>query len=133
MFLGNRGYDATMLADVPPGFRTAISEARFAAALPVDRAQALAALAEIDDPRERGVDTLQCVSCHVSTPLSGLRAGAANRYTSQYDLSIDGGASRATNQSLRAFGWLLDQPMISQRVVNESAQVLTELAACPAP
>jgi hypothetical protein len=132
VFLADRGYEATMLADVPAGFATVISNAQFSAASQTDRDRAVSALAEIDNPLARSLDTLQCLSCHVSTPLSGMRTGTASgTYTSPYDLSIDGGGSRTNELSLRAFGWRLDQPMISHRVANETAQVLSELAACP--
>jgi hypothetical protein len=30
---------------------------------------------------------------------------------------------------LRAFGWVFREPAISQRVINETAQVLTEIEA----
>ena len=51
------------------------------------------------------------------------------RYTSQFDLSISSGQSAQTMSTLRAPGYLRTQPMISQRVVNETAQVLTEIEA----
>jgi CTP:molybdopterin cytidylyltransferase MocA len=92
-------------------------------------------LSEVNNPLLRSVDTLQCVACHTATRLIELRrdggsVAQAGRYQSGYNLSLDAGASPANTGSLRAFGWFGDQPMISQRVVNDTAQVLTELAQC---
>lgn len=129
VFLGVNGYQATVLADVPAGFALSLDESGFGAASEANRLQALNALAEINDPVSRNVDTLQCVSCHVTTVLARLRADGGvlpPRFTSPYDLSTDGGESARRTGSLRAFGWLGDTPMISQRVVNESAHVLAE-------
>jgi hypothetical protein len=47
-------------------------------------------------------------------------------YKSKRDLGLRGQAT-LTPSSLRAFGWFKDQPMISVRVVNESAAVLDDL------
>jgi len=53
-------------------------------------------------------------------------------FTSPYDLSVDGGLSPQSERSLHAFGWLHSlADDSSQRVVNESAQVLAELSGCP--
>jgi hypothetical protein len=49
------------------------------------------------------------------------------RYTSKFDLSVAGGQSAATPRTIRALGYLGTQPMISQRVVNDTAQTLTEI------
>lgn len=133
VLLGRNGYDVTMLADAPAGFARATSERAIAMSSPAQITEALSALAEINDPLSRGVDTLQCVACHVATPLVQPRADAGTvpaRFTSSYDLSLDGGDSPASLGSLRAFGWFGDRPMISQRVVNETAQLLAELQQC---
>lgn len=50
------------------------------------------------------------------------------RYTSQYDLSVTGGSS-PTSHATRALGYIGRTPLISQRVVKETAQTLTEIAA----
>ena len=49
------------------------------------------------------------------------------RYTSPYNLSNTTGIATTNDRSLRAFGWLFQQPAISQRVINETAQVLGEM------
>jgi hypothetical protein len=49
-------------------------------------------------------------------------------YTTPRDRSIDGGKSKAAVIT-RALGWLDREPMISQRVVHDTALVLDDLAA----
>ena len=81
--------------------------------------------------------TLGYVACHVSTVVMNARAPTASidpltvagRYTSKFDLSITGGKSVGTPQTIRALGYLRTDPMISQRVVNETAQTLAEIDA----
>ena len=48
------------------------------------------------------------------------------RYTSKFDLSTAGGTS-SVSRATRALGYVGRQPMISRRVVNDTAQTLTEL------
>ena len=43
------------------------------------------------------------------------------RYTSKFDLSTAGGKSAGTPSTLRALGYARRDPMISQRVANETA------------
>ena len=84
---------------------------------------------------------MACVGCHVSTVVTAARATAAidpltlpGRYTSKFDLSTAGGKSAETQTTLRALGYLRQLPMISQRVVNDTAQTLTEIEQrFPAP
>lgn len=81
-------------------------------------------------------DNVSCVACHASTVVTSARAKTlgiepgviAGRYASPYDLSVAAGKSRETTRTLRALGWLHDMPMISQRVANDTAQVLVEIA-----
>jgi hypothetical protein len=82
------------------------------------------------------------VACHVSTVITSARTATSSidpltlpgRYTSKYDLSIAGGQSAQNPNTLRALGHLRTDPMISQRVANDTAQALTEIAArYPAP
>lgn len=130
------------VADAPRGFARAINATVFAGATTAERTTALEALAALEDPLAHAADTAQCVACHVTTFLTARRAEAAGidptairgRYTAPYDLAVRGAAT-TTNRSLRAFGYLLTDPMISQRVVNDTAQVLVEIDARfpPAP
>jgi hypothetical protein len=51
------------------------------------------------------------------------------RYTSKFDLSVAGGMSTQTSFTIRALGYVAQKPLISQRVVNDTAQTLTEIEA----
>lgn len=136
-------YDTNPLANLPTGFSTALYSDAFAAADATARTFALESLAVVQNPTRHTPDTVQCVSCHVATFLLDHRIAAAGidpqqvagRYTStSFDLSTSAGISRTNNRSLRALGWLGREPAISQRVVNETANVLDELERrFPAP
>ena len=127
-------YSTTPIADAPAGFALAIDSAAFAAASPSARMQALEAMAQIQNPMANTAETVQCIGCHVTTFLTARRAQVAGvdpltisgRFSSQYDLATTG-KSTSNNRSLRAFGYLFTEPMISQRVVNDTAQVLAEI------
>ena len=92
-------------------------------------------LAAAENPNVSAPDTVSCIACHVSTQLTHLRTtevGAdptsiAGRYTSSYDLTVQG--TLRTARTLRALGWLHRDRIISQRVVNDTAQLLLELQA----
>ncbi len=130
--------DISNVVDVPQGFSPSLLPSRFADAGQAEREQMFSALAEINNPKTRGTDTLQCAACHVSTFLLFDRLGRASRnldslttrYQAPFDLSLDGGLSASTEVSIRAFGYFFESPAISARVVNESAQVLLELEQC---
>jgi hypothetical protein len=130
---GDTTYDTMPIADAPAGFALALDSAAFGAADPAARMQALEAMAQIQNPLTHSAETVQCVGCHVTTFLTARRAAIAGidpqaisgRYASSFDLS----AAVTNNRSLRAFGYLFDQVMISQRVVNDTAQVLVEIEA----
>jgi hypothetical protein len=133
--IATNAYDVQPLVDQPPGFALALDETSFVGSTGAARNGALAALAQIDNPTAHTAESLQCVSCHVSTVLTRQRAEAVGmnvaaidgRYATSRDVSIVGGFSSTDPTSLHALGWLLDKPMISQRVANETAQVLDEI------
>jgi hypothetical protein len=130
-------YATEPVADVPAGFALALDEPMFSAGTPSMRRQALRALAEAEDPTRRAPETVQCVACHVSTLLTARRSVRAGvnpatipgRYASTYNLSNSTTTATTNERSLRAFGWVFREPAISQRVINETAQVLTEIEA----
>ena len=132
--LAGEGFDVLPKIDAPPGLMTAIVARTFYEADATTKRQALGALAEVENPLPNTQETIPCVGCHVSTHLTVLRAPSVpieplsipGRYTSPYDLSVAGGMSQ-TSTSVRALGYLNKTPLISQRVVNETAQVLTEI------
>ena len=107
--------------------------ALFARATPAERMAALEALAEIQNPLMHDANETQCVGCHVATFLTARRASSlgidptiAGRYTSGYNTTVESIASEDP-RSLRGFGWAAKFPAISQRVANDTAQVLFEV------
>ncbi|HVK77667.1 MAG TPA: hypothetical protein VM734_30390 [Kofleriaceae bacterium] len=133
---GDAIYATEPVADVPAGFVTAINGAIFGAASDGERRAAVDALVELQDPTRHDAVDVQCLSCHVATFLTRRRAEAigvdpttiAGRYESSYDLAVDTVAGRDP-RVLRGLGWAAGQPAISQRVANDTAQVLTEIEA----
>ena len=132
---GSPGFDVRPSADTPVGLAGAISQTKFDSADGPGKRDYLAALAAVDNPLTNTAETVPCVGCHVATVImDGRASGSAidpltlpGRYTSRFDLSIIGGMSATTSNAIRALGYVGTQPMISQRVVNETAQVLTEI------
>ena len=135
IFTEPRNFFTTPVADVPTGFQLALQRAPFLAASFAEQTQALSALAIAQNPTLQTVHTEQCVACHVSTFLVHDRAQdigvdpatIPETYSSQRNLSIAFGGAAGTSISLRAFGWFHGVPMISQRVVNETAAALDEI------
>lgn len=138
---GDTVYRTHPLVDAPAGFALATNGPAFAAAPPADRAAALEALTAIQNPLRHDTVDVQCVACHVATFLTARRAEAtgvepgaiAGRYASPRARAAATIASRDA-RVVRGFGWAASVPAISQRVANDSAQVLAELdARFPAP
>jgi hypothetical protein len=132
---GDTVYRSEPIADVPAGFALATNGPRFAAAPPGERAAAVAALAALQNPTLHDTVDTQCIGCHLATFLTARRAA-----TSGIDPAALPGwfATRAAAvptiarqdaRVVRAFGWAGDAPAISQRVVNDTAEVLSEIAA----
>lgn len=85
--------------------------------------------ARFENPRLTDVDSLDCVSCHVSQPLRNFygsqfpQADLTNQYiNSNFDLSSTHTTPLNTRR-IRAFGYFGSEPAISERVINESAEV----------
>jgi hypothetical protein len=129
-------YNTSPVADAPAGFMLALASDRFAAASPAERMVALESLAAVQNPGMHGTETVQCVACHVSTFLTARRAtvagvdasAIAGTFGAPFDLATSAGISTTNDRALRAFGWVRRDPAISQRVVNDTAQVLAEIA-----
>lgn len=139
---GSPSYQVTPSSDTPSGLLGAITALTFDAAEATQKREYLAALAAVDNPMSHTSETVPCVACHVSTVVMNQRAASnaidplllPGRFSSKFDLSVAGGKSGETVFTIRALGYLGVQPMISQRVVNETAETLTELEArYPAP
>jgi hypothetical protein len=134
---GSASFDVQPMTDTPPGLLGAIVWGRFNAADIDTQRASLAALTAVDNPLTHTPETVACVACHVSTLVMEARAASRaidpqtlpGRYTSPFDLSTGAGESGKTQTVIRALGYRGNVTLISQRVVNETAQVLTEIEA----
>lgn len=142
VLFGGASFTATPIADAPAGFRRVLSESDFAAATPAQQREALESLTASDNPTLHTAQTVQCVTCHVSTTLLDQRAADAGidlstlptRFTSRFDLTPLGKDS-VRPFTLRALGWLRKEPLVAHRAVHETANVVEEMEARfpPAP
>ena len=132
---GGTSYDVMPITDTPSGLLGAIIKTMFDAANATKQRDYFTALAAVENPMTHTAETVACVACHVTTFVTSARATGSSidpltlpaRYTSKFDLSTAAGKSATTPQTIRALGYVARQPMISQRVVNETAQTLAEI------
>lgn len=124
-------------ADEPKGFSRAMNASEFRMASPAAQLEALEAMAATDNPALHTSDTIQCVTCHVTTTVLADRLNIANvsaaaltsQFTStQFDLRPLG-EDAARFRTLRALGWIGASPLVAQRTVNETANVIAEIEA----
>lgn len=142
VLFGGASFTATPIADAPAGFRRVLSESDFRAGTPAQQREALESLTASDNPTLHTAQTVQCVTCHVSTTLLDQRAADAGidlstlptRFTSRFDLTPLGKDS-VRPFTLRALGWLRKEPLVAHRAVHETANVVEEMEARfpPAP
>lgn len=134
-FEGRASYTATPPADAPFGLSDVLLQSAFDANDDGGKRKLLNAIVQADNPLVSATKNVSCVACHAATVVTAVRAATSSidpaslpgYYASSRDLSVAYGRLDATPNTLRAFGWLGVQPMISQRVVNETAQVLDEI------
>jgi len=100
---------------------------------------ALDSLVRVENPRDNSADTIDCMGCHMATPLENFVArplfsfdDTAGPLAYQPDGTIvtraDMSATPDPNlTNIHAFSYLGQQPQISQRVVNETAAVVDYL------
>lgn len=127
-------FELTPSPKVPEDIDALLKTEAAKAATPEARTAALSALARIENPQKYGPDQLSCAGCHVATFVReatrasfGLDAATLpDAFKSTRDLTRTGD-SAITASSLRAFGYLDTKPMISNRVVHESAAVVDDL------
>ncbi|MBL8911818.1 MAG: hypothetical protein JNM17_14085 [Archangium sp.] len=142
LLFGGDSYQVTPVADEPVGFARIVMEPMFRAGTSSQQLDGVRALLAVDNPSLHSANSAQCVSCHVSTTLVPLRSADAGidvhalseRYTSaEFDLTPLGSTGRA--RTLRALGYFGSSPLVSQRVVNESVNVVGALESAypPAP
>ena len=135
LLFGGDSYLVTPLADVPVGLYRSVMETSFRNSTTAEQLESVKSLVAVDNPLLHTANTVQCVSCHLSTTLVPPRAADAGIEVSslpefyrsttfdQTPLGNQGTRSR----TLRALGYLGDVPLVSQRVINETVNVLGEL------
>lgn len=136
MLVSESFFQVTPVSDTPEGLALALDFSGFNAASESERTAALEALVAIDNPLTSAPDRVACVGCHTSTVSLAARStemgldpeALAGRYVTSFDVSIDAGESATLDRTLRALGWLGTVPLISQRVANDTALVLDDLA-----
>jgi hypothetical protein len=126
-----RGFAADPVSNTPEGMAEVMPDRSFDTASEERKRELIAVLAAAENPNVSATDTVSCVACHVTTQLAHIRttpefaATITGRYTSSYDLTVLG--ALRTKRTLRALGWMHRDMIISQRVVNDTAQLLLEL------
>lgn len=131
------------LADNPTGFVRAMSLSSYNLAPPSLQKESLEAMVATENPLLHTSDTVQCASCHVVTTLIADRTSTAgvpvtsltNRYTSSsFDLTPLGDPA-VRFRTLRGLGYFGRSPLVAQRTINETANVIGEIEARfpPAP
>ncbi len=131
---GDITYVSEQLTDVPAGFQYAVAGLAFRDGTAEQRAGAIDAIAAMENPTLHDTVDSQCLGCHVGSYIGPYRAGeagidlaaSASWYVSPtHDLTVP--PSDPTH--LRGLGYFGTTPVISQRVANETANVLDEIAA----
>lgn len=132
---GGDSYLVSPVADAPLGFSRAMMESSFRAASSPEQVTSVKSLVAVDNPAQHTSNTVQCVSCHVTTTLLPGRAADAGvdvttledfYATAPFDASLLGSLAVRT-RTLRALGYVGEQPLTTTRVVNETVHVLREL------
>ena len=133
---GDTVYRVDRMVDAPAGFALATNGPRFAAATAEDRAAAVAALAEVQNPTRHDTGDTQCIGCHLATYLTARRAAASQIDPASLAAWFASPGARGVHtiasddpRVVRAFGWAGNVPAISQRVVNDTATALAEIEA----
>lgn len=135
LLFGGDSYQLTPLADFPSGFSRAVMESSFRNAPAAAQLESVKALAAVENPTLHTANTVQCASCHLSTTVLPARAADAGIdlgtleevYRAPLFDQTPLGNQSARFRTLRALGYFVDTPLVSQRVVNETANVLDEL------
>jgi hypothetical protein len=133
---GDTVYRADPIADVPAGFTLATNVPQFRAATSDQRRTSLAALVEVQNPLLHDTVDTQCIGCHLATYLTarrsattGVGAGTLPGWFASPHARAAATIAEQDPRVVRAFGWAGNVPAISQRVANDTAQVLAEIEA----
>jgi hypothetical protein len=133
---GRVNYEFKPASDKPTGTLLSLREESFIAASKPAQEEAVGALLRAENPTLENAETVQCATCHVSTFLVEQRSQLAGYDMTKnpfvfkaqvFNLSTKGGSAAAQGGLLRAFGWFGTEAVISQRVVNEAANVALEI------
>jgi hypothetical protein len=128
-------YEVNPLSSFEEVERPLLTTSTADAATESERAAAFQSLLRTENPVVFTPDDLSCAGCHLATfVLASTRQRfgledadfAEDVFEADLDLSLRGDAP-STASSLRAFGYFKRDPMISQRVVHESAAVVLRL------
>lgn len=92
----------------------------------------------IENPKLEDTASIDCVSCHIAqtarlwgernTKWSWAKHFASSYYQSSINLKNNSRTPESVNR-LRAFGYFMDEAIVSQRIINESAEVVLNLRA----
>ncbi|HEY0711234.1 MAG TPA: hypothetical protein VGF45_01075 [Polyangia bacterium] len=112
------------------GFPMALVDSDQATALSTDALKVgLQRLRIIEDPAQSSVDRVDCGSCHFGMQASTyyqklLGTAVAATFVAPAGQNVEQSVpANGNGRNIRAFGYLDSQPVISQRVINESARV----------
>ena len=127
-------FDSSSTAPLSPAvddIRLLFDPAALSAATNDQRRAAYQHALRIENPTIHSPVTMDCATCHITMAARrfaerayGLSPdGFADVYSHPRNLPLEGATVAMTNE-LRAFGYFNDRPSISQRAVNETAQVV---------
>ncbi len=133
----------TPVTSSPDGFAPLADEATAAAMTPADRKAAFDGLVRIDHPAKNSPETIDCASCHLTTPVATLIAEPIYGLVEREDpnaFHADGTFVLASEMTptflhgdrpfnLHAFSYVGADPAVNQRVVNETAAIVQYLDA----
>ena len=136
LFSGD-SFSLVPVADAPPGFERATMASSFRAATAAEQLESVRALLAVDNPLRHTSNTVQCASCHLTTTVTPARAAdagiAVTSLPERYDTGeVDPtplGPPETRRRTMRNLGYFESVPLVSQRVVNETAHTLEEVEA----
>jgi len=129
---GDVSYVSEEVTDVPAGFLAAIAGSTFAQLDDPGKAAAVDAIAAMENPTLHDAFDSQCLGCHVGTYIGAYRAGelamdpttSPSWYHSTHDLRV----APTNARRVRGLGYFDTEVVVSQRVANDTANVLDEIA-----
>ncbi|HEY4239505.1 MAG TPA: hypothetical protein VGM88_06800 [Kofleriaceae bacterium] len=132
---GDTIYTPSKAADFPSGFLLALNGVLFDTATPDEQERALESVVAVQNPKLHDTVDTQCIGCHLANHLTLQRASKLSvdptTVTGWFKSTFPTAASGIGTDPriVRAFGWASSTPIVSQRVANETALVLANIAA----